>query len=121
MSHGRWQGGRWSGGKRPTFKSRVSASREVGLGRRGGRDGVLDPGSGRISPDARPGAPPNWRLLLSRFELVGKGCPPCSEHPKCDQYCRAAEPLAVRLQRAAGLVFKIREISDRIFSRLALG
>ena len=64
---------------------------------------------------------PNLRLLLSRFELVGKGVLALQRAPTFDQYCRAAEPLAVRLQRAAGLVFKIREISDRIFSRLALG
>ena len=25
---------------------------------------------------------PNLRLLLSRFELVGKGRSPCSEHPR---------------------------------------
>ena len=25
---------------------------------------------------------PNLRLLLSRFEMVGKGRSPCSEHPR---------------------------------------
>ena len=43
--------------------------------------------------------PANLRLLLSRFALVGKGgvgALALQRAPTCDQYCRAAEPLAVR-------------------------
>ena len=36
------------------------------------------------------------RLLLSRFALVGQRALALQRAPKCDQYCRAAEPLAVR-------------------------
>ena len=38
----------------------------------------------------------NLRLLLARFELVGSGEPALQRAPTFDQYCRAAEPLAVR-------------------------
>ena len=45
------------------------------------------------------GALSNLRLLLSRIAAAGKGALALQLAPTCHQYCRAAEPLAVREAR----------------------